>query len=540
MLSVSKLLYPSLLLFSTSVLVRSSPVSLKSARSFLDNYKPSPDRGDTSAQARELPGRISAIVVVYILVFVFTWLGIRRIRKKRLAEQEQTTREGKAIELREAANQVVRNAYESPISPGGNRAVRQYPGLSSHDYIWPSTNTWLGNNHVSPVARHPNVNRNTAQADEAIHQARLADIYTHVMSQEAAVAAGISPKSLPALKPTIPPQRPMPSPAPQRSIFSIAFPKKTKAKAKIKPQTLDLGDEKQSRTAAIISSLMSPRRKGVKNFRISEPTVGRFTEYGAGDEEPLTPRGPPPSMPNYSHRVRLPPASSAAYDITPISPVRSIAETSFPIHTPRSSSSASLQGLPKIGAPFTQHENVSCTSFTQPREPPIPTTLSHFNAPTTERKNSTCPKPRTLTPLNIPSTSLPRTAEITPSTATANMSAATAQTTSTTSQSALLISNPLNRPLALRQYTTHSPTSPVQTPLHKTTFLERPSDSRADELRTPWTAGAVPLSPYQPFSPVMPITPRLLGRKELRDRRRVEEEQRRRRGEVELVTPTEW
>jgi hypothetical protein len=41
-------------------------------------------------------------------------------------------------------------------------------------------------------------------------------------------------------------------------------------------------------------------------------------------------------------------------------------------------------------------------------------------------------------------------------------------------------------------------------------------------LRTPWSAGAVPYSPYQPFTPMMPITPRLVTKEERKAKKKLE------------------
>lgn len=41
-------------------------------------------------------------------------------------------------------------------------------------------------------------------------------------------------------------------------------------------------------------------------------------------------------------------------------------------------------------------------------------------------------------------------------------------------------------------------------------------------LKTPWSAGAVPYSPYQPFTPMMPVTPRLVTKEERKAKKKME------------------
>merc|ERR1711964_939206 len=76
-------------------------------------------------------------------------------------------------------------------------------------------------------------------------------------------------------------------------------PPKKSEKARPATLTLDEGKTKShSRTSSLISSLKSPRRKGIRGMRISSPiptpVSATFPTSAASDEEPLTPHPPPP------------------------------------------------------------------------------------------------------------------------------------------------------------------------------------------------------------------------------------------------------
>ncbi|KAI1002107.1 hypothetical protein K3495_g6093 [Podosphaera aphanis] len=84
--------------------------------------------------------------------------------------------------------------------------------------------------------------------------------------------------------------------------------------------------------------------------------------------------------------------------------------------------------------------------------------------------------------------------------------------------------HPYTRELPLRQFEHLSQSASGMSSGPTTiTILERAQ--RPDsflQTGTPWSAGAVPYSPYQPYSPVIPVTPKLATREEIKTRRKLE------------------
>ncbi|OBT79176.1 hypothetical protein VF21_01806 [Pseudogymnoascus sp. 05NY08] len=391
-----------------------------------------------------LPAEIGGIVGAYVFVVITILLALffvgRRLRKAReLAAQSD-------VEM--LVGHVINPAayYPSPISPtSAATAFRSaaWPTVEKNQnpYVFPSQN-------CSPVSpgTNPGVDSRIIQADREILNRGLEDLYAHVMEQEEAKAAGLNIADMPA--PT-----PLPSVSPQRQ--STASSKRLE---KIKPANLSGTEKTHSRTSSLISSLKSPKRKGIRGMKISSPMATplstTFPATYASDEEPLSPRRyqpppPPPvpegQMPYQYHSRNNSSVQTATADPSPISPARSIAE------------------------------NLASVSMGPP---------PNNRSVATNR------------PLNL---TIPGAVSVNPSSA-----------ASSTRQLPFRAFDP---PPGL--------SSPSFSHSTKTTVLER-TTPLSPGLKTPWSAGATPYSPYQPFTPLVPITPRLITREDRKAMRRME------------------
>lgn len=270
-----------------------------------------------------LPAEIGGIVGAYVFVVITILLALffvgRRLRKAReLAAQND-------VEM--LVGHVINPAayYPSPISPTSaatafRTAAWPTAEKTQNPYVFPSQN-------CSPVSpgTNPGVDSRIIQADREILNRGLEDLYAHVMEQEEAKAAGLNIADMPA--PT-----PLPSASPQRQ--STASSKRLE---KTKPANLGSTEKTHSRTSSLISSLKSPKRKGIRGLKISSPMATplstTFPATYASDEEPLSPRHyqppPPPPVPEgqmpYQYHSRNNSSVQTA-DPSPISPTRSIAE----------------------------------------------------------------------------------------------------------------------------------------------------------------------------------------------------------------------
>lgn len=273
-----------------------------------------------------LPAEIGGIVGAYAFVVATLLIALffvgRRLRK--------------ATELAAAQNDVemlgghmISAAYfPSPISPtSAATAFRSaaWPTAEKiqNPYVFPSQYS----QNCSPVSPGTNagVDSRIIEADREILNRGLEDLYAHVMEQEEAKAAGLNVADMPA--PT-----PLPSTSPQRQ--STASSKRLE---KIKPANLSSTEKTHSRASSLISSLKSPKRKGIRGMKISSPMATplstTFPASYASDEEPLSPRHyqppPPPPVPGgqlpYQYHSRNNSSVQTA-DPSPVSPTRSIAE----------------------------------------------------------------------------------------------------------------------------------------------------------------------------------------------------------------------
>ncbi|KFX95092.1 hypothetical protein V495_06840 [Pseudogymnoascus sp. VKM F-4514 (FW-929)] len=269
-----------------------------------------------------LPAEIGGIVGAYVFVVVTLLLALffvgRRLRKAReLAAQSD-------VEMLNG-HMISAAYYPSPVSPTSAATTFRaaaWPTIekTQNPYVFPSQNR-------SPVSPGTNagVDSRIIEADRELLNRGLEDLYAHVMEQEEAKAAGLNVADMPA--PT-----PLPSVSPQRQSTTSS-----KRLEKIKPANLSSTEKTHSRASSLISSLKSPKRKGIRGMKISSPMATplstTFPATYASDEEPLSPRNyqppPPPPVPHgqmpYQYHSRNN-SSVQTSDPSPVSPTRSIAE----------------------------------------------------------------------------------------------------------------------------------------------------------------------------------------------------------------------
>lgn len=422
-----------------------------------------------------LPAQIGGIVGAYLLSAGIVGIAIILLGRKL---RRQVTQSAKALDIemvepRTQQYHVNHVPYSPNTVPGGPRNF-SWPSPDKTDqnpYVFPTTG-----GPRSPHGADPFVDKRIVEADKEMLERDLEDIYAHVMEQEEAKAAGVNPADMPPPAP-LKSASPPPSATPQRPLTQ------GKKVEKSRPSTLNIEEpssKPNSRTSSIISSLKSPKRKGIRGMIISSPIptpVSASFGGNASDEEPLTPRyySPPPPPPVPKDQVPYTHVRKTSTGSSPVSPTRSIAEQLSPYGPPVSQ---------------THRPNQSQTSVQSLRDPASATST-----------NSQTP----LFPAQ--SQRLPPY----PSTSTVNLQPS---------------NNSSSRQLPLRQFepAMQSPSFSYST---KTTVLERtnplsPGLTTGGGPRTPWSAGAVPYSPYQPFTPMMPITPRLVTKEERKARKKME------------------
>ncbi|KAI1498781.1 hypothetical protein F5X99DRAFT_310326 [Biscogniauxia marginata] len=345
---------------------------------------------------------------------------------------------------------------------------------SPNPYIYPASHS------SSTLGINPRVDQRVVAADREMAQQQLEEMYKYVMEQEAAKEAGVTL------------ERP-PSPVSKKAPTAAAPRQSILKKGKNKPANLDLSQqepERQSRTASILSALISPRKKNVKGISISSPIMtpmsGTFPRQEGEEMNAIPPRqyapaSPPPIPGDQQPHPRFSRQPGPAAPLTPpdISPesTQSIderlggqlghsrqqslaASEADPMSASSERSTAPLVG----GLPSSPKPGVSRFP-SLPASPKPGATFARPNAPSAVRTGGALPLRAYEAPLSSPS----------------------AQTTK------------------------------------QTTFERAPPPAGAlspSGLRTPWTGAPVPYSPYQPFSPVVPITPSLVTRA---DRKRIKQ-----------------
>lgn len=388
-----------------------------------------------------LPAEIGGIVGAYAFIVAVTLLALLVVGR-RLRRATELAAKPKDVEMLDGA--LANKAFfPTPASPAS-------AFIASQNLPWPSPEKNNRNPYVfpsqsySPVspASNPAVDSRIVEADREVLHRGLEDLYAHVMVQEYAKAAGFNVADMPA-------PIPLPSASPQRQSTTS-----TKGLDKVKAP-----EKSHFRTSSIISSIKSPRRKGIRGMRISSPIPtplsSTFPHNYASDEEPLSPRhyqpAPPPPVPKdqvpYPYHSRNNSSVNTSTNPSPVSPTRSIADNlaSLPTGPPRNNRSIATARPPNLTIPSISTSNLSPVSAT----------------------NSTRQLPfRAFDP-----------------------------------------------PPGL--------SSPSFSHCTKTTVLER-TTPLSPGLKAPWSAGAVPYSPYQPFSPLIPITPRLVTREDRKAMKKME------------------
>jgi hypothetical protein len=445
---------------------------------------PSPEKGPpASAGATRdkavLPAEIGGIVGAYLFCLCVVALTLLTCAGKR-RRRALSPRLPSDVEMISAHPQTL-YIDPSPISPSC-KSPRNFswpsPEKDEHNpYVYPVTNR----SPITPPGTDPYVDSRIVQQDKEMAARNLEDIYAHVMEQEDAKAQGLSPKDLPS---PVALQRPgsIPTPAPQRG----GSPKKADKSRRPSNITLDDNKSTKSRASSILSAL-SPRRKTViRPLEISSPlptpkSMNFPGNDGYDDREPLSPKyyKPPPPVPTdqvpYTH-------SRNNSSIPPSSPTRSIAEQ--------------LASYGPGGPGNQRHRNYpSQNSLQSVADPQTPVFIP-------ASKRAPAPHP-------IPTSSNP-----TPT-------------------------NASSRTLPFRQFDTGLK-SPSFKPATKTTVLERKeaqhSGPATGGLKTPWSAGAVPYSPfYQPFTPMIPVTPRLITKED----RKIMKKQEKKLGQVQELIKSE-
>lgn len=464
---------------------------------------PSPEDGPPlSAGAlrdkKLLPAEIGGILAAYVLAVIVVGIALLLIgRKLRMSVQ----RAAKALDIEMVDPKVPRNIDTNLRSPGAHPTS---PG-SPRNFSWPSPDRDAKNPYVfpsnglsptTPPGTDPYVDTRVVEADQEMMQRDLEDLYAHVMEQEDLKQAGVVVKEMPP-PPMLQQQRP-PGPVPAEAPQRQGSPSKKSDKGR-RPSTLTIEESSKpkstrSRASSIISSLKSPKGKGIRGMRISSPiptpVSGTFSG-NASDEEPLTPRYyapmPPPPVPTDQA-----PFTHHRHTSGGDSPTRSIASQLSPYgqgprHRPTLSqaSMTSSQNRQSNGDPNSAVSATSQTPFfavSHSKLPPLPSSPAPFSSQNPY----------------------------------AQAQAQHAHQNSAQSSTRALPFRSFESPLA-------SPS--IMSSSTKTTVLERTERQGGPAtagLRTPWSAGAVPYSPYQPFTPMIPITPRLVTKEERKARKKME------------------
>jgi len=496
---------------------------------------PPPDLGPPLSKGASrnkdlLPAQISAIVGAYLFCVCLVGLGILVIAKTTRKRFFDLTAISKDIELAEAQLNRVYGGYTGDgqiILDHRSSGLQRYNSVKDiPNYSYPSptrqsfkselclitpdykkshaTGYSLGGQSVtsdSPVDYNP-----VLQADRDEMDRNLEDIYAHVMAQEEAKEQGLDVRTLPKVAPGESPLSPLSS-----NRWSGARPEEpllAPTREKKKPQKLQLDEDKQknvkagSKTATLMHALKSPFAA------LKTPKTAVPKNAHAPEAEPVSPRhyitGPLlPASPSNHNRLISNPSIAEHLSSTNTSPDDYQPPNTFPpSQTSMQSLRASLReheiSSPRQSGISKQPSDASARNLQSRLTPPMsPTTTMASN-----QYSAVLPGVQTINSIPTPSTS-PRPVPT---------------NNNNTFHSA---TNPSGA-LPFRAYDTALTTSPYSGNIAtttKTTVLERnealsPGPKTGGGLRTPWTAGATPYSPYMPMTPVMPITPRLVTKEE--------------------------
>ncbi|KAL7951811.1 hypothetical protein V8C42DRAFT_305285 [Trichoderma barbatum] len=329
----------------------------------------------------------------------------------------------------------------------------------------------------STIGVSPLVDQSVVAADRAMAQQQLEEMYKYVMEHEEAKQKGIVLES------------PVASPNPQReSTTSDKSKGLLSKKNKNKPAGLNLSaakeEKSQSKTSALFSSLLSPKKKAAKGISISSPIMtpmsGTFPQHESREMSAIPPRhyAPPPPPPIPTDQVPFGAINTRASG-APLTP---------------DMSPQSIQTIDeRIGVSF-DRANRSRTTLPYTEREPDSATSDNSQVPLVGLPSS--PKPGSSF-ASLPSSPRPGASFSRPNAPSAVRTGGT---------------------LPLRAYEEQLGSPFIAAQTTKQTVFERTGPLSPGGGRTPFTGTAVPYSPYQPFTPCVPITPGLVTKE---DRKRM-------------------
>ncbi|PHH81704.1 hypothetical protein CDD82_147 [Ophiocordyceps australis] len=225
----------------------------------------------------------------------------------------------------------------------------------------------------------PAVDQRVVQADRAMAQQQLEEMYRHVMEHEEAKERGLTLDS-----PIVP------APAHQGSSSVSLASKKDKTKPKGLNLSVARGDKTQSRTSSILSALRSPRKKSVRGASISSPIMTPKSSTFAQEMDVMAPTSyaPPSTAP-----VPVSANSSAAPAETSPQSLESIDERiSAQLGPPDSNARHLSQASAETGPPLSVAERRSRGSLVGlPASPKPGATFRHPNPPSAVRAGGALP-----------------------------------------------------------------------------------------------------------------------------------------------------
>lgn len=349
------------------------------------------------------------------------------------------------------------------------------------------------------------VDQSVISADREMAQQQLEDMYKHVMEQEEAKAEGREYQA-----PTLPSSR-----QPRSGALK-------KERNRPTGLTLDKDEKSQSRGAAILSMLKSPRKKNAKAVNISSPIMtpmsAAFPRYGEGEEmNAISPRqyapAPPPPLPTDRNPYHQ----------------RGNAGNNVPL-TPEMSPTGMTSIDGRIDAGVTRQSR-DAREPSHRREPSAMTSESSLDPVSASSEKSTTPlvglptspKPGVTRFPSLPASPRPSQQSF-PRDSTLPTSPKPGQTFQQQRESVHPFQR-ANAPTAIRAggalpLRAYEP-SLASPRLGQQTVFTR-AGPLSPGLGTPYTGAAVPYSPYQPFSPVIPVTPSLVTKEDRKRMRKLE------------------
>lgn len=474
-----------LLLFASLAHSQASPSLLRRT----SDTAPSPEDGPPiSANALRdpayLPAQIGGIVGAYAVSLVLVAITLLALGKRR---REQLNAGNDEIDFDDLKSPVLHHPQLHLVidsEPPGSIPNFSYPSPRKDTFDFETFDKPPSFVHHSPASSVSGpgisifVDQNVVQADRAMAQNQLEEMYKHVMEHEEAKQRGQVVER---------PQYPPP-------ILDKPTPSTLSKKERVKPASLNLSkanevERPQSKTASILSALRSPKKKSAKGVSISSPmmtpqsaTFPRHTDPVALGTIP--PRHyaaplPPPPIPTDQEPLRLSRASGA-----PLTPD----------YSPESVQSIDERIGVQLDLRLSNAPPVSMRGTSQAYTEPDPESAvsAHSQVPLVGLPLS--PKPGATFP-SLPSSPKPGATFHRPNAPSAVRTGGS---------------------LPLRAYEPAMSSPSIVSQTTKQTVFERKGPLSPMSARTPGTA--VPYSPYQPFTPCMPVTPSLVTRD---DRRRM-------------------